>query len=94
MADITARVLTLEEAAAYCGMSRDAFRSQYPRGPLPLQGRGKRYDRVALDLWLDGLSGLTPDASFTAKSDGGGRDAYEERQRRKGARKAGGLGGA
>jgi hypothetical protein len=62
------RLLTLPEAAAYCRLSPPAFERACPITPLSLSPDARldkrllRYDRKALDRWLDGLSGLTDDA--------------------------------
>ncbi|MCJ2085814.1 hypothetical protein MKK88_07385 [Methylobacterium sp. E-005] len=63
------RLLTLPEAAAYCRLSAPAFERACPVTPLSLSPderldkRLLRYDRKALDRWLDGLSGLTDDVA-------------------------------
>ncbi len=54
---VPARLLTREQAAAYCGVSLPTFDSVCPVRPLAL-GAGKRlerYDVVALNEWIDRL---------------------------------------
>lgn len=56
--DIPARGLSLEDAAAYCGVSPHTLERHGPK-PIRLGGR-KVWDRVALDAWFDQRSGLDP----------------------------------
>lgn len=44
------------EAAAYCGLSEPRFVEACPVPPIAFMGRIPRYDRHALDEWLDGLA--------------------------------------
>jgi predicted DNA-binding transcriptional regulator AlpA len=66
------RLLTLAQAAEYCGLSESKFRGLYD-GPDVLtagpQGgaRMRRYDRHDLDQWIDRLKG------HRAAQDGGGQ---------------------
>lgn len=56
---IEPRLLTKEQAASYCGISSPVFGDKCPVRPVAL-GEGdrlKRWDRNALDAWIDGLSG-------------------------------------
>lgn len=56
------RLLTREQAAAYCGYSPGQFSRLVSAGVLPSHiGKMRRWDRRALDLCLDKLSGITPD---------------------------------
>jgi excisionase family DNA binding protein len=58
---ITQRGLSRQQAAAYLGVSLDILRQLTERGDIarvPLPGRTVRYDRAALDRWLDRASGL------------------------------------
>jgi predicted DNA-binding transcriptional regulator AlpA len=52
------RLLTLEQAAGYCGFSAPIFKRLCPVRPHQF-GEGKRallrYDRHSLDEWIDGL---------------------------------------
>lgn len=62
------RLLTRDQAAAYCGLSPESFAAwvKHKIVPGPLPGT-RRYDRHALDLALDRRSGLrqeTSDAAF------------------------------
>lgn len=58
---MTPRCLTKDQAAAYLGMSPDAFeariRPHVP--PLPISTRPLLWDIKALDVWLDEQSGVT-----------------------------------
>ena len=57
---IAPRGLTKEEAADYCGCrSEDAFDTWMKKGivPGPIPGT-QRWDRKAIDLWLDRASGI------------------------------------
>jgi hypothetical protein len=62
---ITPRGLTKEEAAAYCGCETErAFDDWVKRGVVPGAIPGThRWDRKAIDLWLDRLSGLVEKAA-------------------------------
>lgn len=54
----SARLLNKRDAAAYCGLSSATFRMLCPVRPVAL-GKSKRLERfdvVALDEWIDGLS--------------------------------------
>ena len=55
---VPARLLTRDQAAAYCAMSLPTFQSVCPVPPISL-GDGKRmerYDVLALNEWIDRLS--------------------------------------
>jgi hypothetical protein len=49
------RMLRRADAAAYCGLSEPRFVEACPIPPVAIMGRIPRYDRHALDQWLDGL---------------------------------------
>jgi hypothetical protein len=55
---LSPRLLTKAEAASYCGVSLGAFSTLCPVGPIALGAdkRLERYDIVALNEWIDGLS--------------------------------------
>jgi hypothetical protein len=55
---MTPRLLTAEQAAAYCNVGRESFETRVGVSPLKVFGNRHLYDRVALDLWLDQQSGL------------------------------------
>ena len=56
---IAPRLLTREQAAAYCGLSVHAFSEWVKTGRLPGPIRGTlRWDRKAIDAALDRASGL------------------------------------
>jgi hypothetical protein len=57
-AGLTPRLLTTEQAAAYCGVGRDNFEARVGVPPVKLFGNRVLYDRIALDRWLDEQSGL------------------------------------
>lgn len=50
------RMLRRVEAAAYCGLSEPRFVQACPILPIAFMGRIPRYDRYALDEWLDSLA--------------------------------------
>jgi hypothetical protein len=54
----SARLLTKAQAAAYCGIGVGAFSTLCPVRPIALgtDKRLERYDVVALNQWIDGLS--------------------------------------
>ena len=55
---IVPRLLTRQEAAAYCGVSAPTFEGICPVKAIAL-GNGKRlerFDRVSLDGWIDSLA--------------------------------------
>jgi predicted DNA-binding transcriptional regulator AlpA len=60
------RLLTKQEAASYCGITRDTFDDYRLRGivPGPIFGTN-RWDKKKIDLWLDTASGI---ASQTTSS--------------------------
>ena len=54
--NIPRRCLSADEAAEYCGVSRNTL---VRHGPAPTKiGERCVYDRRVLDRWLDGLAGL------------------------------------
>jgi hypothetical protein len=69
-APLTPRLLTRQQAAGYCGLTESGFSSWIARRlvPGPLPGT-KRWDRKALDLALDRLSGILPEAATPACDD-------------------------
>jgi hypothetical protein len=50
------RLLQKKEAAAYCGVCPSVFDQACPVQPLKLLDRIPRWDRYALDAWIDGLA--------------------------------------
>lgn len=62
------RLLTSKEAAAYLGMCESTFRTIAPVAAVDFgeeHTRLKRFDKRALDRWLDEKSGITNDAGLT-----------------------------
>lgn len=56
--NIVPRLLTRQEAAAYCGVSVPTFDGVCPVKAIAL-GNGKRlerFDRISLDGWIDSLA--------------------------------------
>lgn len=49
------RLLIKTDAAAYCGVSLGVFDKACPVQPVRLLDRIPRYDRFALDRWIDSL---------------------------------------
>ncbi len=56
------RLLTRQQAAAYCSVSLETFDDYRRRGivPDPVIGTA-RWDRKLIDIWLDRASGITSD---------------------------------
>lgn len=50
------RLLNKQEAAAYCGVCASIFDKACPVLPIRLLDRIPRYDRHALDAWIDRLT--------------------------------------
>ena len=64
------RLLTREQAAAYCGYSPSGFSARVADGTLPGPISGlARWDKDAIDRRLDELSGLVPVAPQPAHAD-------------------------
>lgn len=57
---MTPRLLTREQASAYCGVGPENFEQHVGVAPIWCFGNRKLYDRVALDRWLDQQSGIIP----------------------------------
>ena len=55
---LTPRLLTAEQAAAYCNVGRENFEARVGVPPLRLFGNRTLYDIRALDRWLDRQSGI------------------------------------
>lgn len=54
-AAVAPRLLTQQQAAAYCGLCASNFKKACPVKPVSLLARIPRYDRVAIDRWIDSL---------------------------------------
>jgi len=50
------RLLLKQQAAAYCGVCPSVFEKACPVQPIQLLDRIPRWDRFALDAWIDGLT--------------------------------------
>lgn len=55
----TRRLLTDQEAAAYCGVSVGSLKAHIRVSPVKI-GNSVRYDVRALDQWLDGQNQSSP----------------------------------
>jgi hypothetical protein len=66
---MTPRLLTAEQAAAYCNVGRENFEARVGVPPLKLFGNRILYDRVALDRWLDQQSGIAADEAEDKRVD-------------------------
>lgn len=56
---MTPRLLSRDQAAAYCGVSPNHFEDEVaPKVPALQIGRRNLWDRKAIDAWLDRRSGL------------------------------------
>lgn len=80
---IEPRLLTQTQAAAYCGLCASNFKKACPVPPVKLSDRIPRYDRNALDRWIDsldksGLNGLEGDlgAMWDNAGNGGARAGH------------------
>ncbi len=63
MGQLTPRLMTKAEAAAYCAVTPSRFYQLVRAGTLPSAIPGTtRYDRTAIDRALDKLGGLTAEA--------------------------------
>jgi hypothetical protein len=60
---VTPRLLTPAQAAAYCGVSVERFEQTITLAPISCFGTRKLWDRRAIDLWLDRLSGIAEPTS-------------------------------
>ena len=58
------RLLTRQQAAAYCGVTPDTFDVYRRRGivPDPIPGTS-RWDRKLIDIWLDRASGIASETT-------------------------------
>lgn len=64
------RMLDKGQAAAYCGMCASVFDAICPIGPVEYKPGMRRFDRAALDAWLDGLSSsLATDGRLASRYD-------------------------
>jgi hypothetical protein len=54
--DLEPRLLTQGQAAAYCGVCAEVFKKACPVAPVKVLDRIPRYDRQALDAWINGLT--------------------------------------
>lgn len=72
------RGLSLEQAAAYVGVSAVHFRKHVKVTPLKVGGR-VLYDRLALDRWLDSMQGggSRSREDWLEELDGGDADARD-----------------
>jgi hypothetical protein len=66
---MTPRLLGVKDAAAYCGLSPNAFEAHVPIEPLRF-GKRKLWDRVSLDRYLDARAGKTNHAPSLAERAG------------------------
>jgi len=62
MGEVMPRVLALDDACKYVGLSRTSFLNTAGRDvpPLRLTERRRGWDRLALDRWVDSLATSTP----------------------------------
>lgn len=89
------RLLTREQAAAYCGYSPSGFSAKVADGTLPGTVRGlARWDKLAIDRKLDNLSGLSPAdqrpvyLDLTAERELAAQEEWAEWERENARRKA------
>ena len=70
MTDRWPRLMQQRTAAAYCDMSVELFLSLKPPPPIPVRrsdGGVPRYDRHAIDAWLDKLCGTKKAVSYSSE---------------------------
>lgn len=83
MTEITPRLLTDEQAAAYLSMPvATVVREGIGRVRF---GRHTRYDRAAIDAWLDERAGLTPRIAETPDSAEAAFDRFVQSQSQRAA---------
>ncbi len=81
VAPIQPRLLTAEEAAAYLGYKTTEILARIPVKSAPVaQGGAPRWDRVAIDRWLDIRAGLAPESLPDVLADGSQGEADSELQ--------------
>lgn len=79
---IAPRGLTKTDAAAYCGCSEDAFDTWVKKGIVPGAIPGtQRWDRKAIDWYLDRASGLQTQATASSDPDAALADWRASRRR-------------
>ncbi len=64
---ISKRMLDKREAAEYCGRSLKRFEAECPVGPVRFPNGDLRFDKNALDRWLDGLKNNAQDSESILK---------------------------
>ncbi|SDP47198.1 transcriptional regulator, AlpA family [Phyllobacterium sp. YR620] len=65
MPDTEKRLLTRQEAAAYCGLKPSAFSLWVANGTMPKPVAGsRRWDKRAIDGKLDAIAGIKSDAAY------------------------------
>ncbi|MET3780152.1 hypothetical protein ABIC32_000782 [Brevundimonas sp. 1080] len=65
---IQPRMFTAQQAASYVGYKSTDILRRIPVGPVSLSQKGDaapRWDKVALDRWLDGLGGMNSERPET-----------------------------
>lgn len=77
---IAPRMLTAEQAAAYLGYETTGLLANIPVKPIQMvevgAGSQPKYDRFALDAWLDSRSGLSVPGDQDGAGQGGAETAY------------------
>jgi hypothetical protein len=61
------RLLTQNQAATYCGVCTEVFKKACPVAPIKVLNRIPRYDRRALDAWIDGLTRMPGEEDWLGK---------------------------
>lgn len=86
------RLLSNEEAAEYLGYRSTSLLKNLPLKPIHLTtvgvGQGPRWDIVALDRWLDQLSGIQPLKSVAESEGQFAQAAFEEWEAQHAAKRA------
>jgi hypothetical protein len=62
---VSKRMLTMKEAAHYCGRQEKRFRVECPCSPVAFPNGDLRCDLRDLDIWLDNLKGTNHDVDLS-----------------------------
>jgi hypothetical protein len=73
------RLLTQGQAAAYCGICVDNFRKACPVKPVSLLDRIPRYDRRAIDRWIDSLDNSPAEGDLVKVWEDAGHNSTRKR---------------
>ena len=83
MCNDNVRLLSRQDAAAYCGVSPSTFAGWVRSGHMPAPVFGKRWDKRAIDATLDKASGLAASTGLAAAAGLAAATTETEYQKRK-----------